>query len=58
MGEGVGEDVVWKAHTDAVYALAYAPDGKTLASAGYDRVIRVWDVPAPPTRDGKRASAF
>ena len=32
------------AHTDTIYALAFAPDGKTLASAGYDRVIRIWDI--------------
>ena len=33
-------------HKDAIYALAFAPDGATLATAGYDRVIHLWDVPA------------
>jgi WD40 repeat protein len=35
------------AHKDAVYALAFSPDGKTLATAGYDRVIKLWNVAAP-----------
>jgi hypothetical protein len=37
------------AHKDAIYALSFSPDGKTLATAGYDRVIHLWEV----TRDGK-----
>ena len=41
------------AHKDAIYALAFSPDGKTLATAGYDRVIHLWDVP----QDGKLAKA-
>src|SRR5207302_5293311 len=42
----------YPAHKDAIYALAFAPDGKTLATAGYDRVIKLWEVPpqgAKPT---------
>jgi hypothetical protein len=31
------------AHADAVLRLAYSPDGATLASAGADRAIKVWD---------------
>ena len=31
------------AHADAVLRLAYSPDGATLASAGADRMIKVWD---------------
>lgn len=33
------------AHKDTVYAIAFAPDGLTLATAGYDRLIHLWDVP-------------
>lgn len=31
-------------HTDACYGLAISPDGKMLASGGYDQRIRLWDV--------------
>jgi WD40 repeat protein len=34
-----------KGHT-AVRALAFAPDGKTLASGGEDLTLRVWEVPS------------
>ncbi|MBI2804279.1 MAG: WD40 repeat domain-containing protein [Planctomycetes bacterium] len=32
-----------KGHTDAVYAIAYSPDGKTLATASFDNTLRLWD---------------
>lgn len=34
----------WMAHPNAVGALTFAPDGKTLASAGTDKRIRIWNV--------------
>jgi WD40 repeat protein len=34
------------AHTDIIHTIAFAPDARTLATAGYDRVIHLWDLPA------------
>ncbi len=31
------------AHQDIIYALTFSPDGKLLASAGYDRTIKLWN---------------
>src|SRR5262249_23285241 len=35
---------VLRNHTSGVAALAFAPDGKTLASGGWDHTVRFWDV--------------
>src|SRR5262245_12449362 len=32
------------AHADQIHGLAFSPDGKLLASCGYDRLIKLWDV--------------
>ncbi|MBI3409468.1 MAG: hypothetical protein HY040_14090 [Planctomycetes bacterium] len=33
-----------KEHSDAVYGVAFSPDGKLLASCSADRALKVWDV--------------
>ncbi len=40
-----GEKLVHQiaAHRDLIYDLAFSPDGKILASCGYDRLIHLWD---------------
>jgi len=48
-----GEVKIWKAdgtlqttingHSDCIYGLAISPDNKTIATASYDKLIKLWD---------------
>lgn len=51
-GPAASTSLTLTAHKDAVYALAFSPDGSTLATAGYDRVVHLWDVSDPAKLPG------
>jgi WD40 repeat protein/DNA-binding CsgD family transcriptional regulator len=36
--------LAWQAHTDRVSALAFSPDGRTLATGSWDGAIKLWDL--------------
>src|SRR5262249_39727364 len=44
-----------KGHTDTVKALEFSPDGKTVATAGNDSSIRLWDASDGTEKDSLKA---
>jgi WD40 repeat protein len=35
---------MWEAHAGWVRYVAFSPDGRSIATASYDRSIKIWDV--------------
>ena len=63
--ETIHPHLTLEGHTNHIGALAFSPDGKTLASGGWDRTIRLWDVETGDSvftitghRDAVRTLAF
>jgi RNA polymerase sigma factor (sigma-70 family) len=49
--------VLLKGHTSPVYAAVFSADGNTLATASYDKTVRVWDVTSGKERAAVKLTA-
>ena len=46
------EDIRWlRGHTNSIWALAFSPDGKTLASGSADQTVKFWDMASGKLRE-------
>jgi WD40 repeat protein len=64
-GSTLKERFLLAGHSQTITGLTFSPDGKTLASAGYDGVVKLWDVQRgaervlfPGPRDTVACAAF
>nr|HET6904249.1 protein kinase [Ktedonobacteraceae bacterium] len=54
-----GETIlIYRGHTNGVYAVAWSPDGSRIASAGYDGTLQIWKAATGTTIATYRGSAF
>lgn len=41
--DGTGEPIVYRRHTNGIFAIAWSPDGQRIASASSDQTVHVWN---------------